>query len=565
MLREISVKGFDIIDSISITFSSGLNIITGETGAGKSLIVEAIQQLLGARASSSMVKSGYSKAQIVGVFDLPEKEELIRFLEDNGVEVGDELVIFKEITNTGKSSLRVNGTVVPASVVREIGKYLVNVFSQLENSEILSSEYQLDIIDSFGRLFELRTSFNDLFLEWKSLREKKAEIESRIQNRFQELDFLNYQIDELKRANLVENEDEILKEEERRLINLERLKQDVEESYALLYADDDSAVSRLSKASQLLIGLDSIDNQLGNLGREIENQEILISELSRTLRSYISRLREIDNSALEDVEARLHFLNDLKRKYRVKSVNELIETRKTLEARKEELEKIEEESGNLDSLIESAYIKLKEIGKELSEKRIDTAKRLSRYLEEELRDLGMSNVRIEFVVDQMEEPISTGFDTVTFLIATVPDEPLKRIEDVVSGGELSRISLAIKSLLRDIALFPTLIFDEIDIGIGGKTAIAVGEKIYQLSRKTQVIDITHLPQVAVFADTHMSVQKSLDENGRVDIAVKILEGEEKVMEISRMLTGQIMESTVINAKELINYAERLKGEIINEV
>lgn len=565
MLREISVKGFDIIDSISITFSSGLNIITGETGAGKSLIVEAIQQLLGARASSSMVKSGYSKAQIVGVFDLPEKEELIRFLEDNGVEVGDELVIFKEITNTGKSSLRVNGTVVPASVVREIGKYLVNVFSQLENSEILSSEYQLDIIDSFGRLFELRTSFNDLFLEWKSLREKKAEIESRIQNRFQELDFLNYQIDELKRANLVENEDEILKEEERRLINLERLKQDVEESYALLYADDDSAVSRLSKASQLLIGLDSIDNQLGNLGRELENQEILISELSRTLRSYISRLREIDNSALEDVEARLHFLNDLKRKYRVKSVNELIETRKTLEARKEELEKIEEESGNLDSLIESAYIKLKEIGKELSEKRIDTAKRLSRYLEEELRDLGMSNVRIEFVVDQMEEPISTGFDTVTFLIATVPDEPLKRIEDVVSGGELSRISLAIKSLLRDIALFPTLIFDEIDIGIGGKTAIAVGEKIYQLSRKTQVIDITHLPQVAVFADTHMSVQKSLDENGRVDIAVKILEGEEKVMEISRMLTGQIMESTVINAKELINYAERLKGEIINEV
>lgn len=565
MLREISVKGFDIIDSISVTFSPGLNIITGETGAGKSLIVEAIQQLLGARASSSMVKSGYSKAQIVGVFSLPEKEELIRLLEDNGVEVGDEIIILKEISNTGKSSLRINGTIVPASVVRDIGRYLVNVFSQLENSEILSPEYQLDIIDSFGRLYDLRKIFNDIFLEWKSLKEKKAEIESRIQNRFQELDFLNYQIDELKRARLIENEDEILKEEEGRLLNLERLKRDIEESYMLLYEDEDSAVSRLSKASQLLISLEGIDSQLGSLGRELENQEILISELSRTLRSYISKLREIDSSALEDLEARLHFLNDLKRKYRVKSVNDLIETLKALDARREELEKIEEESGNLDSLIENAYIRLKEVGKELSEKRIDTAERLSCYLEEELRELGMPNVRIKLKVSQIEEPMFNGFDIVTFLIATVPDEPLKKIEDVVSGGELSRISLAVKSLLRDVELFPTLIFDEIDIGIGGKTAIAVGEKIYELSKKTQVINITHLPQVASFADVHMCVQKFVDENGKVDVAVKILDGEERVMEISRMLTGQIMESTVINAKELINYVKRLKEGINSEI
>ncbi|MBC7319224.1 DNA repair protein RecN [bacterium] len=565
MLREISVKGFDIIDSISVAFSPGLNIITGETGAGKSLIVEAIQQLLGARASSSMVKSGYPKAQIVGVFDLPEREELIRLLEENGIEIGDELIILKEITNTGKSSLRINGTVVPASVVREIGSYLVNVFSQLENSEVISPEYQLDIIDSFGKLFELRKTFNNTFLEWKSLKEKKAEIESRIQNRFQELDFLNYQIDELKRAKLVENEDEILKEEEGRLLNLERLKKDVEESYIILYEDEDSVVSRLSKASQMLLSLESIDSQLGNLGRELENQEILISELARTLRSYVNKLREIDSSALEELEARLHFLSDLKRKYRAKSVNELIEILKGLETRKEELEKIEEESGNLDSLIENAYNRLKEIGRELSEKRIETAWRLSRYLEEELRELGMPNVRVELKVNQMEEPISTGFDSVTFLIATVPDEPLKNVEDVVSGGELSRISLAIKSLLRDVELFPTLIFDEIDIGIGGKTAIAVGKKIYELSKKTQVIDITHLPQVAVFADVHMCVQKSIDENGKVEIEVRVLEGEEKVMEISRMLTGQIMESTLINAKELINYVERLKEGITSEV
>lgn len=565
MLREISVKGFDIIDNINVIFSPGLNIITGETGAGKSLIIEAIQQLLGARASSSMVKSGYSKAQIVGVFDLPQREEIIRLLEENGVEISDELIVLKEITNTGKSSVKINGTTVPASVIREIGKYLVNVFSQMENNEVLSPEYQLDVIDSFGRLFDLRDAFNKAFLKWKELKEEKAEIEARIQNRFQELDFINYQIEELKRARLIENEDEILKEEESRLLNLERLRQDIDESYRILYVDDDSAVSRVSRASQILKGLEAIDPQLGNLGKELENQEILLSELARTIRAYGSKLSEIDSSDLEEVESRLHFLNDLKRKYRVKTVNELLGVLKNLETKKEELEKIEEEIGNLDSLIEEAYSELKRLGEELSEKRVIYSEKLSRFLEEELKELGMPNVRIELKIDKMEEPIPSGFDSVTFLIATVPDEPLKRIGDVVSGGELSRISLAIKSLLRNVELFPTLIFDEIDIGIGGKTAIAVGEKIYQLSKKTQVIDITHLPQVAVFADTHMYVQKRVDESGKVYIEVEVLEGENRVMEISRMLTGQIMESTVASAKELISYVEKIKEVITSEV
>ncbi len=565
MLREISVKGFDIIDNINIIFSPGLNIITGETGAGKSLIIEAIQQLLGARASSSMVKSGYSKAQIVGVFDLPQREEIIRILEENGVDISDELIVLKEITNIGKSSIKINGTTVPASVIREIGKYLVNISSQMENNEILSPEYQLDIIDSFGKLFDLRNTFKEAFLKWKDLKEKRTEIETRIQNRFQELDFINYQIEELKKAKLIENEDEILKEEEGRLLNLERLRHDVNESYRILYGDDDSAVSRISKASQILRGLDGIDPQLGNLGKELENQEILLSELARTLRSYASKLNEIDSSDLEEVESRLHFLNDLKRKYRVKTVNELLDVLKILEARKEDLEKIEEEIGNLDSLIGEAYEELKRLGEELSEKRVIYSEKLSRSLEKELKELGMPNVRIDLKIDKMEEPTPSGFDRVIFLIATVPDEPLKRIEDVVSGGELSRISLVIKSLLRNTELFPTLIFDEIDIGIGGKTAIAVGEKIYQLSKKTQVIDITHLPQVAVFADTHMYVQKTIDESGKVYVEVKILEGDNKVMEISRMLTGQIMESTVANARELINYVEKIKGVITSEV
>lgn len=564
MLKEIAIKGFDIIDNITVTFSRGLNIVTGETGAGKSLIVEAIQQLLGARSSSSMVKSGYSKAQIIGVFDLPNREELIRLLEENGIEVTDELIVLKEISSTGKSSIRVNGTIVPVSVMREIGKYLVNIFSQMENTEVFSPEYQLDLIDSYGRLYDLKNSFNALFSKWKELKEKKSSIEERIKNRLQELDFLNYQIDELKRANLVENEDDLLREEESRLLNLERLKNDIREVYALLYEEDDSVVSRLSKSSQILEGLESIDSQFGNLAKDIESQEILIGEISRNLRSYMNRLNDFDSSALEEIESRIHFLNGLKRKYRANSVNELLDILKSLETRKSELEKIEEESSNLDLVIENTFSELKSLGKELTDKRKSVAEKLSSLLVEELKKLGMPNVRVWLEIEELTEPTPYGFDRVIFLIATAPDEPLKKIEDVVSGGELSRISLAIKSLIRDVESFPTFIFDEIDIGIGGKTAIAVGEKIYELSRATQVINITHLPQVAVFGDTHIYVQKEMDEK-KVSIGLKILEGEDRIIEISRMLTGQIMESTIINARELIDYAKKIKEGISDEV
>jgi len=557
MLREINIRGFNIIDSVNATFTPGLNIVTGETGAGKSLIVEAIQQLLGARASSGMVKSGYPKAQIIGIFDLPKREELIRLLEENGIEVADELIVLREITSTGKNSIKVNGRAIPASVMRETGRYLVNIFSQMENAEIFSPEYQLELIDSYGRLHSYRDSFNEFFSKWRDLRGKKLSIEERIKTRLQEIDFLNYQIDELRRANLVENEDEMLEEEESRLLNLERLKNDIEKSYLLLYEDDDSVISRLSRVSQILTGLGDIDPQLGDLARDLENQGILIGEVSRNIRTYMNHLNEVDSSKLEELEARIHFINELKRKYRVKSVNELLEELKKLESRRNGLEKIQEESSNLDSIIEETFNQLKSLGEELTYRRRETAEKLSTLLEEELKKLGMPDVRIRLEVEETVEPAPSGFNMVTFLIATVPDEPLKRIEDVVSGGELSRISLAIRSLLRDVESFPTFIFDEIDIGIGGKTAIAVGERIYELSRTSQVINITHLPQIAVFGDTHIYVQKETDEKG-VNIKLKVLEEDERIMEISRMLTGQIMGSTIINARELINYARKIK-------
>jgi len=557
MLREINIRGFNIIDSVNATFTPGLNIVTGETGAGKSLIVEAIQQLLGARASSSMVKSDHSKAQIIGVFDLPKREELIKLLEENGIEVADELIVLREITSTGKSSIKVNGTAVSASVMKEIGRYLVNIFSQMENAEIFSPEYQLELIDSYGRLHSYRNSFNGVFSKWRELREKKLNIEERIKNRLQEIDFLNYQIDELRRASLVENEDEMLEEEESRLLNLERLKNDIEKSYLLLYEDDDSVISRLSRVSQILIGLGDIDPQLGDLARELENQGILIGEVSRSIRTYINHLNEVDSSKLEELESRIHFINELKRKYRVRSVNELLDELKNLESRRNELEKIEEESSNLDLIIEETFNQLKSLGEELTYRRRESAEKLSTLLEGELKKLGMPDVRIRLEVEETIEPAPSGFNRVTFLIATVPDEPLKRIEEVVSGGELSRISLAIKSLLRDVESFPTFIFDEIDIGIGGKTAIAVGERIYELSRTSQVINITHLPQIAVFGDTHIYVQKETDEKG-VNIKLKVLEEDDRIMEISRMLTGQIMGSTIINARELINYVRKIK-------
>lgn len=559
MLKEVNIRGFEIIDNISTTFSPGLNIITGETGAGKSLIVEAIQQLLGARASSEMVKSDYSKAQIIGVFNVPQNEEAIRLLEENGIEAVDELIILKEIANTGKSILKINGVSISSTTMREIGKFLANISTQMGAQEILSPQYQLEIIDLYGTLSKYRETFKEAFLKWKGLKEKKENIEKITQNRLQELDFINYQIEELNRASLVENEDDLLKEEETRLLNLEKLKNDVQEAYSLLYEEENAAIPRISKASQVLLDLDSIDHQLSSLGKELESQSILLAETARTLRTYISRLNDIDSSALEDIESRIHFINELKRKYRVKTVQELLKILESLKSKKEELENQEEEEVNLSIAIEEAYREMEIIGEELSKRRQSAASELSNILSEELQYLGMPNVRINLVNNRLEEPSLSGFDTVSFFISTSPDEPLKKIEDVVSGGELSRVLLVIKSIVKRIEEPATLIFDEIDIGIGGKVALAVGEKIFKLSGTTQVINITHLPQIAAFADSHIYIQKEVDNEGKLNIRLKVLDGEERVLEISRMLTGQVMDTTIVNARELIEYVNRLKS------
>jgi DNA repair protein RecN (Recombination protein N) len=559
MLKEVNIRGFEIIDNISTTFSPGLNIITGETGAGKSLIVEAIQQLLGARASSEMVKSDYSKAQIIGVFNVPQNEEAIRLLEENGIEAVDELIILKEIANTGKSILKINGVSISSTTMREIGKFLANISTQMGAQEILSPQYQLEIIDLYGTLSKYRETFKEAFLKWKGLKEKKENIEKITQNRLQELDFINYQIEELNRASLVENEDDLLKEEETRLLNLEKLKNDVQEAYSLLYEEENAAIPRISKASQVLLDLDSIDHQLSSLGKELESQSILLAETARTLRTYISRLNDIDSSALEDIESRIHFINELKRKYRVKTVQELLKILESLKSKKEELENQEEEEVNLSIAIEEAYREMEIIGEELSKRRQSAASELSNILSEELQYLGMPNVRINLVNNRLEEPSLSGFDTVSFFISTSPDEPLKKIEDVVSGGELSRVLLVIKSIVKRIEEPATLIFDEIDIGIGGKVALAVGEKIFKLSGTTQVINITHLPQIAAFADSHIYIQKEVDNEGKLNVRLKVLDGEERVLEISRMLTGQVMDTTIVNARELIEYVNRLKS------
>ncbi|MGC9063153.1 MAG: DNA repair protein RecN, partial [bacterium] len=545
-------------DNINASFSPRLNVVTGETGAGKSLVVEAIQQLLGARASSEMVKSNHPKAQIIGVFDLPQNKELIKILEENGIEATDELVILREIANTGKSLLKINGVTISITTMRDIAKYLANISTQMSTQEVLSTQYQLEVIDQYGRLLDYRERFKESFLKWKRLKEKRENIEKITQNRLQELDFINYQIEELQRASLIPDEEEMLKEEENRLLNLERLKNDVQEAYNLLYEEDNAALSKISKASEVLSGLDNIDPQLGSLGRDLENQSILLSEVARTLRAYISRLNDIDISTLEDVESRIHLINELKRKYRVKTVSELLKTLEDLRSKREELKGQEEEEVGLTLAIEEAYKEMKIIGEELSRKREVIASEFSEVLSKELRYLGMPNVKVNLTVNRLEEPNQFGFNSMEFFIATSPDEPFKKIEDVVSGGELSRISLVIKSIVKGIEEPATLIFDEIDIGIGGRVALAVGRKIFELSKTNQVINITHLPQIAAFADSHIYIQKDISDGGKLRVTLKVLDEEERILEVSRMLTGQVMDTTIVNARELIEYVNKLK-------
>ncbi|HOA22406.1 MAG: DNA repair protein RecN [Aggregatilineales bacterium] len=577
MLSEITIRDFAIIDHLTLRFSPGFNVLTGETGAGKSIILDAVSLLLGGRASHDDIRAGAESALVEGIFILRNestREAINALLEREALEgdAPDLLVLTREVRRGGRNICRVNGRVVTLSILQEISEGLVDIHGQTEHLSLLKPAYHLDLLDRYGGLMEKRRAFSQLVRQVEAVR---AELHNLITNRDElamRAEMLNYKVEEIRAANLKPGEEEDLRDEARRLANAEQIAELVSEAYQAIYVGGEgrgSAADLLTEAANALARLVKLDPAAEEMSTLAEELSIQAEELSRSLADYQANI-EFDPARLQEAELRLDLIRSLKRKYHADTIEELLEG---AEQAAREVENIENSSERIEQLQAEEAVLLARIGEaasELSKLRQACAERLARAVEAELADLRMADAHFQVSITQEDDPAGcpvgdyrlaftrTGIDQVEFLISPNIGEPFKPIARIASGGETSRIMLALKTVLSRADETPTLIFDEIDAGIGGRIGAVVGQKLWSLSSAHQVLVVTHLPQLAGFSDAHFKVEKQL-KGSRTVTRVFELEREKQIEELTAML-GAEAESARQSAEELLNYVESIKKQ-----
>lgn len=549
MLLGLNLKNFAIIDDLSINFGKGLNIITGETGAGKSIIVDAINIILGDRATADIIKSGKEEAQIEALFDTGKIMALKAKLDSFGFETkGDELLIKRVISRKGRGRVFINGSMSTFLILGQITEGIIDIFSQHEHQTLLKEDKHLDVLDEFAGLRVLTQDFSELFHRYVMTKRELEESERDQRSQVEKEDFIKFQCAEIDSARLQAGEDGRLEDERGRLANAERLYSIVQEAYESLYEGQKSALDILKRVNMQVEGAIKIDSGLTETSKSIERGVVEIQDAAFALRDYASEIR-FDPDRLNSIDNRLQEIRKLKRKYNG-DIEEILEKRRIMEEDLAKISRYEERVKALAEEIHKLEVRINESAKELSEKRHSAATRLILEVRDELGKVSMKGGK--FVVDfHKKELSSSGYDKSAFLFSANPDEEPKPLTRVVSGGELSRIMLVLKEILARVEGGSVLIFDEADSGVGGAVAETVGRKIKNLSKTYQVICITHLPQIAKFADTHFTVAKTF-ENNKTRVQVKVLDYEERVKELARMLGGlKITEKTVEAAREML--------------
>lgn len=560
MLAELSIKNFAIIDSVSISFQEGFTVLTGETGAGKSIIIDAIHLLVGGRGSSDFVRHGTNRAEIEGLFLIDENARAIEKAEEFGIEVEEGmLVLRRDIYSSGKSVCRVNGKLVTISTLREIGSTLVDIHGQHEHQELLNPQIHIELLDQFGgeEIEHALKEYRSLYGEYEKVKKDFQNLTENEQAMAQRLDLLKFQYQEISAAHLEIGEDEKLENEKRKYNHFERLFQYLTTAYEALQGEQKGLdwlgliLSNLELAAE-------IDEEAKEMQEIVASSFYQLEDLSHSLRDKIEAMN-YDPRRIDEVERRLDEINNLKRKYG-QSISEILEYCAKIE---EEIEIIENRESHIDKLQKKLASVEKDLlveGKNLSILRKKAAKKLISTIEEELKALYMDKTVFEIKFSELDEYVfrPDGIDEVEFYISTNPGEPTKPLAKIASGGELSRIMLALKTIFSQHQGVTSIIFDEVDTGVSGRVAQAIGEKIYQISIDSQVLSITHLPQVAALCDHHYLISKSTD-GERTKTAVQPLNEEERIKEIARMISGvQITEATLDHAKEMLEIAKQTK-------
>ncbi|WP_106497190.1 DNA repair protein RecN [Lentibacillus sp. Marseille-P4043] len=570
MLTELSIHDFAIIDKLSITFNDGLTVLTGETGAGKSIIIDAIQLLAGGRGSVEFVRHGTKKAEIEGLFSIDYKNHPIyKAGQQYGIDIQDEMVVLhRTITANGKSICRVNGKLVTLAILKEFGKTLIDVHSQHETQALLDPINHIDLLDLYDQkaIIKSKDEYSRLFDKLQTLKKRYNKLSENEQEIAHRQDLLEFQMNELEQAGLSPNEDKELEEERDKLANFERIYKGVQDAYNALYGDQ-KGIEWLSIASQALQDNRSYDNFIAEKAEELSNHYYIIEELTFELRNYSETL-QYDPQRLNEIEARLTEINRLKKKYGA-TVNDIIDYMGRIE---EELEQLTNKDSHLSKLAEQiketeqdTYLE----AKQLHDIREKAAKSLTKAIHRELKGLYLEKATFSIAFESKKETDPTtkesviklhknGFDYVYFLISTNPGEPLKELNKVASGGELSRIMLALKKIFAKHQGVTSVIFDEVDTGVSGRVAQAIGEKIYHISTESQVLCITHLPQVAAMADTHKLIEK-LEKSNRTSTTISELTSKQTIEELSRMITGtKLTDTAKEHAKEMLALAASYK-------
>lgn len=558
MLTHIHIWNFAIVEHLDIEFEQGLTVMTGETGAGKSILLDALGLALGDRADTSVIRHGSDKAEISVTFTTADSPQAQAWLEANDMQSEHECIIRRTVANKGKGASKafINGVPSTVQQLRELGEMLVDLHGQHEHQSLLSRDIQRQLLDDYADNKKLLTDVKTSYQHWQQLKTQYEKLHRANKDKDSRLDLLRYQVQELTSLNLQTGESADLEQELKRLANANRLLQTAQSVVDSLDENDATSVNEiLSTSITQLNDLLRVDERLSPIVELLNNASIQLQESVSELRHYADSL-ELDPNRLEEIEQRIEVIHQLSRKHRV-SADELVSLLPTLQQELEDLEKADIKLDQLIKDIKAAKLVYQKAAKSLTESRIKTAISLTEKISDAMQGLSLQGGRFKAELHTLDESQwgAQGAETIEFLVSANPGTPLKPLHKVASGGELSRISLAIQVITAQAARIPTLVFDEVDVGIGGRVAEIVGLQLRALGQHRQVLCVTHLPQVAALGHHHYQVSKQTNKTTTVT-AISPLDKPQRIDEIARMLGGiEITDQTVSHAKEMIEKAQ----------
>lgn len=556
----MTIKNFAIIESLSLTFQEGMTVLTGETGAGKSIIIDALGLLVGGRGSADFIRHGEERLELQGLFALAEDNLACRnALIENGIDASDDMVVLeRSLFRSGKNSCRINGKLVTTVLLRQIGSKLIDIHSQHEHQELMNEEFHLSLLDRFASdkiklaLTKYQTNFKEyqtIEKEWQNWTKNERELAQR-------LDMLRFQQQEIENANLQAGEEDRLLEQKNILANFEKLNENLQGAYAAIQGEP-GGLEFVGEAMRQMETAASIHTDYKAVSEAISSSYYILEDSMSQIRQSLDQL-EFQPEELNQIESRLNDLNQLKRKYG-KTIEDIIQYEQEISSEMEKLTDSESHVGHLETKLATLKTELTKQAATLTDIRKKAAVTLEKQIKQELNQLYMEKAifSVRFEANKMELT-ELGQDSVVFYMSTNPGEPLKPLAKIASGGELSRMMLALKTIFSRHQGITSIIFDEVDTGVSGRVGQAIAEKIYAVSVGSQVLCISHLPQVAAMANHHYYITKKV-QNKRTTTSVTVLKGVEKVEEISRMIAGiEVTELTKQHAKEMIEQAEKVK-------